>query len=108
MKTTSQHHDIEVLVRLSHEDIRTIRTGLRVLLQIRTREEGYGVIHHALADLPDEENLAQLEEGEELRALAIACREAGLCGEGISLAAKAPEGLPEEEATTSRAGETEA
>ena len=71
---------VKVLVKLSTQDIRTIRSGLRVLLQIHTREEGYQAIHEALADLPSEEDLALSEVDDQLAALACACREAGLDG----------------------------
>jgi len=90
MEDTSQHHHTEVLVRLSPEDIRTIRTGLRVLLQIRTRREGYAAIHHALADLPDEDRPVDLEAGEGLHALACACRDAGLCDDRTPVATELP------------------
>ena len=75
---------VKVLLKLSPQDIRTIRSGLRVLLQIHTREEGYRAIREALADLPSEEDLAHLEVDCQLQALACACREAGL-GWGLSL-----------------------
>ena len=71
----------KVPLKLSPQDIRTIRSGLRVLLQIHTREEGYQEIRQALADLPSDEDLAHLEVDDELQALACACREAGLDGE---------------------------
>ena len=72
---------VKVLLKLSPQDIRTIRSGLRVLLQIHTREEGYRAIREALADLPSDDDLAHLEVDGQLQALACACREAGLDGE---------------------------
>jgi len=72
---------VKVLLKLSPRDIRTIRSGLRVLLQIHTREEGYEAIREALVDLPSEDDLAHLEVDDQLQALAGACREADLDGE---------------------------
>ena len=84
MVGTENAERVKVLVRLSPQDIRTIRSGLRVLLQIHTREEGYQAIHEALADLPSENDLAYLEVDDQLQALACACREAGLDGESAA------------------------
>ncbi len=81
MVGTKNVERVKVLLRLSPQDIRTIRSGLRVLLQIRTREEGYQAIRDALADLPSEDDLAHLEVDDQLHALACAWREAGLDGE---------------------------
>src|SRR3970040_583362 len=81
MAGTENAERVKVLVRLSPQDIRTIRSGLRVLLQIHTREEGYQAIHEALADLPSEEDLAHSEVAAHLAAPACAAREAGLDGE---------------------------
>ena len=41
MANNRHNHNVGVLVRLSPEDIRTIRSGLRVLLRTHTHEEGY-------------------------------------------------------------------
>ena len=81
MAGTEGAERVKVLVRLSPQDIRTIRSGLRVLLQVHTREEGYEAIREALVDLPSKDDLAHLEVDEQLQALACACREAGLDGE---------------------------
>jgi copper chaperone CopZ len=78
MANDRHNHNVWVLVRLSPEDILTIRTALRVLIQIHTREEGYGDVRQALADLRSEEDLAELEVGDQLHALARACRDVGL------------------------------
>lgn len=81
MANNIPNHNVGVLVRLSPEDIRTIRTALRVLIQIHTREEGYGDVRQALADLPAEEDLAKLEVGAQFHRLACACRDVGLSEE---------------------------
>lgn len=80
MTNTTNSHRVRVLVRLSPEDIRTIRTALQELLQIYGRAEGYGRIRHALAGLPSHADLAQLELDDQLHALAGACRDAGVRG----------------------------
>ncbi len=81
MAGTDNAERVNVLVRLSPRDIRTIRSGLRVLLQIHTREEGCEAIREALVDLPSEDDLTRLEVDDQLQALARACREAGFDGE---------------------------
>ncbi len=93
MTTTSHDNDTRALVSLTPEDIRTIRQGLRMLLQIHTRKEGFGAIRQALADLPDEEHLPVHEVGEELHTLACACRDASPCGDETPRA-EAARGLP--------------
>ena len=78
MTNNRHNHNVWVLVRLSPEDILTIRTALRVLIQIRTRGVEYGDIRQVLADLPSEEDLADLEVGDQFHVLARACRDLGL------------------------------
>lgn len=72
------NRSVRVLLRLSPEDIRTIRTALLELLQIYGREEGYGAIRQALEELPSDVCLARQEVDEQLQALARACRWVGV------------------------------
>ena len=71
----------KVLVRLSPDDIRTIRTALWEFLQMHGREEGQRGIREALSAFPPDADLAQIEVDEQFHALACACRSAGVCVE---------------------------
>ncbi len=71
----------KVLVRLSPDDIRTIRTALSEFLQIHGREEGHRSVRGALPEFSPDANLVQAQVDDQLHALACACRKAGVCGE---------------------------
>jgi len=79
--TMSTGNAAKVLVRLSPDDIRTIRTALSEFLQIQGREEGHRSVRGALPEFSPDANLAQAEVDDQLHALACACRKAGVCGE---------------------------